>query len=252
MEIMEDAIAKLENYQGDLRDLYDKLSAQERAHFEKFESEAEIRYTKEWKLKNVEAMELMRSKTYCRTALLPAETRYNGLVFDKPAKRDWFDYRKGWQKWAVEAKPSRKMLLTRISKKKGDKCSVPLNIDDRDFFSAMQIHEGYQTITIPNDSEVNYYGKHKPKGIIMVCAQTCGQECKGSKLLGPDAIARPNQVHLKVNGQMVGHVTKVDNCFLLQQQDGSLHWPSQDGRYTIEADVMGWKKELRFTSFIVW
>jgi hypothetical protein len=252
MEVMEDAIAKLENYHGNLRDLYDKLTLEEHDNFLKFESEAQIRYKKEWKLKDVDALQLMRDETYCRTALLPSESRYHGLPFNKESNRGWFDYRKGWQDWAVRHNPSREMTLTRISRLKGDKCDAPLFIDDRDFFSAYQQYDGYQRIIVPNDAEVAYYGQHKPKGLIMVCAQTCGSECGGSKLLGPDAIARPGQVDLKVNDQPVGSVIQMDNCYLLVQNDGNLYWPSGDGRYKIEADVKGWKKELRFTSFIVW
>ena len=235
------------------REELDRMEGKELENMMKFEDEAQIYYHHAWTLDDVDAMQLMRDHTYCHTALLPAQTRYLGHVFNKKMQGDWFSYNKGTQiRWAEQDKKS-KMPLTYIPRDRTDKCEAPLNIDSRDFFLASHAYHGYQRIVIPNDLEIQAYGDNLVSGIIMVCASACSFECHGSPLLSPDSIDKGNKSSFRVNGQNVTAVVRMDNCFLLQQEGGSLYWRSNsEGRYEIEVHTLATGKQFRFTSFIVW
>ena len=251
---MEDAIYDLEYKDGeDLRGLLDKLTKEEYTNFQTFEQGARIKYEHAWTINEVNAMQLMRDQTYCHTALLPAQTRYLGHVFNDNSYDDWFSYNKGLSyKYAVSQVKS-KMPLTYIPRDRRDKCEAPLNIDSRDFFLASHAFHGYQRVVIPNKAEVEYYGDHPTSGIIMVCAAACSFECAGSPLLSPDSIDRGNKSAFRVNGQNVTTVVRMDNCFLLQKEDQSLMWqPNSKGKFEIEVHTLAKNKQFRFTSFIVW
>ena len=253
MEIMDDALFDLSTSPLSFRDQMDKMTDKEIQNQQMFEVEAKIFYKHEWKLKDVDAMQLMRDHTYCHTALLPAQTRYLGHVYNRRTYDDWFSYNKGTQlRFALQSK-NRRMPLSYIPRLRDDKCEAPLNIDSRDFFLSSHSHHGYQKVVIPNDIEIEYYGKEMVSGIVMVCAASCTSECHGTPLLSPDSIDKGNKSEFRVNGEQVKTVVRMDNCFLLQQENGSLYWRSNgQGKYEIEVHTLAPNKQFRFTSFIIW
>lgn len=255
MEIMEDALYDLSETLSvaSFREELDRMEKKEVENQMKFEEEAKIWYNHAWDLEDVDAMQLMRDHTYCHTALLPAQTRYLGHVYDKQTNDGWFSYNKGTSLRFAQEGAKAKMPLTYIPRDRTDKCEAPLNIDSRDFFLASHAYHGFQRVVIPNDAEVKAYGSYMVSGIIMVCASACSFECHGSPLLSPDSIDKGNKSAFRVNGEDVGTVVRMDNCFLLQQENGSLYWrANSEGRYEIEVHTLAKGKEFRFNSFIVW
>lgn len=256
MEIMEDALYDLGSTLETvtLREELDRLEAKEVENLMKFESEAKIWYNHAWELEDVEAMQLMRDQTYCHTALLPAQTRYLGHVFNKETNDGWFSFNKGTSlRFADGDGAKAKMPLTYIPRDRKDKCEAPLNLDSRDFFLASHAYHGYQRVVIPNDAEKKAYGDYMVSGIIMVCASACSFECHGSPLLSPDSIDKGNKSAFRVNGEDVETVVRMDNCFLLKQKEGGLYWrANSEGRYEIEVHTLAPGKQFRFNSFVVW
>eukprot|EP00977_Amphora_coffeiformis_P003296 scaffold609_cov170-Amphora_coffeaeformis.AAC.50 len=250
---MEDALHEISQEQGDLRALLDKLGWEEISNFNQFEADANIKYKDQWSIKEVDARQLMRDQTYCRTALLPAQTRYHGTVFGQEKNYDWFSYKKGIARYYANKMFKRTMFLSYLPKDKRDKCEVPTYIDSKDFFLAAHAFHGFQRVVIPNDAEIKAYGKIPTSGVIMVCAQSCSFECHGTPLLSPDSIDRGNKSKFRVNGEDVATVKRLDNCFIFERQDGSYSWPPNgSGKYVIEVHTLAKFKEFRFTSFIIW
>ena len=253
MEIMQDALHEISQEQGDLGALLDKLVLEEISNFNAFEADATIKYRSQWSVSEVDALQLMRDQTYCRTALLPAQTRYHGTVFNLEKNYDWFSYKKGIVRRFANDQIKKAMVLSYFPKDKRDKCEVPTYIDSKDFFLAAHAFHGYQRVVIPNDAEIKAFGKVTTSGVIMVCAQSCSFECHGTPLLSPDSIDRGNKSKFRVNGEDVATVKRMDNCFILEREDGSYSWPAdQNGKCSIEVHTLAKNKEFRFTSFIIW
>jgi hypothetical protein len=125
-------------------------------------------------------------------------------------------------------------------------------VDAKDFFLAHGRHGDWQSITIPNDAEMNYYGEHAPKGMIAICVTACSSECAGNKQLGLDAITK-KEADFMVNGEMVDSLIPFEDCFILVRQGGSVHWPDNGTqRYDLSVRVNTFGKWIEFNSFILW
>lgn len=253
MEVLDDAILELQaEAEGDLIAILERLEAEEYSAYNFFLSTAELKFADMWSIDSMSAFQLYRDPTYCHTALLPAQTRYLGYVSEEERYDDWFKHYKGFPLDKAMKFPRLDMHLAYEPLRRENKCEIPLSIDSKDFFLAADTYKDSQRVIIPNDAEVRAYGQYSTAGIIMVCAQACSFECAGSPLLNPDA-ANKGRAEFRVNGEDVASVLKFDNCYLLQREDGELHWPPNSAqRYEIEARSLIPGKQFRFSSFIVW
>lgn len=256
MEVMTDALDELIHDERDYRQIFQQLETEAEDDFHYFEKHADLKYDIKWSLDEATAMQFYRDPTYCRTALLPAQSRFLGHVFDRERYDDFYSYMKGNAFKVLRTKPKEALRLayqprTREQKQRCNDTSVLLNIDATNFFLATDRYDGYQKITVPNDAEIDYYGMHQSSGLIVACAAACGSECAGLPQLSIDHVNK-KAANMRVNGLEVESVEKFDNCFILKQAGGGLYWPSNhEFKYEIEVEITSKNKHIEFTSFIV-
>lgn len=146
-------------------------------------------------LEDVKLDDLHRKQCFCHTGRLPAEIRFQGFLtenfthttttiinqtYEKAFSRDKdiFPVEKPNPKSGltgeafIDPRPGRadKMVLN-WNDKEHQVCEEHLNLDFKDTFLVSSI-EGWRGITVPNDSELEYYKEWDPKnaiGYILVC-----------------------------------------------------------------------------------
>ena len=245
MEIMEDALHELKVDPGGYVEIFQRLETDEAEEYRLFEEQADLRYEMRWSIEDVTAMQFYRDPTICRTARLPAQTRYLGHVFDQERYDTWFAYKKGASFKTLQNDPKSVMKLgfQPLGREEKLLCNETLHIDSKDFFLADGRFKGYQKIIVPNEAEQNAYDYHQNSGIIAMCAQACSFECAGSNVLSVDHV-HTDKVNMRVNGVQVGSVERFDNCFLLRKESGQLHWESNhENKYEIEGPYHLTKQE---------
>jgi hypothetical protein len=185
----------------------------------------------------VHAKLLLRNKALCKTALLPSQTRYLGILTESDKKGELHGYDTGIE--SIEAAQNhpvhRDFVLTYIQATRLV-CDVDLEHDHRDFFLATA-DSGWTSLRFPNDAELEEFAPHGfyPAGLIVICLTYCSflgcqetTECREKAL-------RQGTLKLEINGEAVVALAKFDQCHLAKTSKGFLIPPNAAGRYELRA-----------------
>ena len=124
----------------------------------------------------LKANPLFRNKAICHTALLPAESRYLGILTESE-KKGFHGYDTGLpvedvKKREPDASDENMPLVYEPGERQN--CEVELNQDYKDYWLVTE-KDGWKSITVPNDAEMKAYAKDgfHPTGIVMLCLMKC-------------------------------------------------------------------------------
>ena len=197
-----------------------------------------------------------RGRAICHTALLPAETRFKGILTETKTHVGFKHYTKGISKEEADKNESEGDMRIVIEKdERQDWCPVTLKMDFKDcFYTNSQDHT--TSLTFPNEREVEEYGEgFEPKGILIVCFVLCDWgECPDGELQYEEF--KKNQFKLTVNDQMVTELVPLDLCAIMKNKDG-YNWEADDnGQYEVKASVKNTRDDdtpsyIRITSLIL-
>jgi hypothetical protein len=204
--------------------------------------------------------ELYRRRSFCHTALLPAEIRFNGLLTQSP-KAGLTSYDTGIPQPKPEDTPpevdSGEMRLAFDPNERQNDCPYTLIIDYKDFFFLSSV-EGWKTLSLPNDDEAKYYNVDTSEilGLIIICLIGCDWgKCKDGDLRN-DFDKGP--LTMLVNDAKVVEYTKIGICWALKGEGAFPYkWaPNAAGKYEIKARLdypanSGPFSFVRFSSFII-
>ena len=131
-------------------------------------------------------------------------------------------------------------------------CEVPLNQDYKDYYIVTP--GDWQSLTIPNDREANYYGTGEPyKGLVMVTMPGCdwGQCPTGD--IREDGYAS-GTLEMEINGVRVTSATVAWGSHFLRHGEGEVYFPANEqGRFEIRVKVNGEPTVFtRFSAFTIW
>jgi hypothetical protein len=126
--------------------------------------------------------------------------------------------------------------------------------DWKDFYLVKGVDE-WQTMTIPNDRELQAYRPDVSErpflGIIGICLETCPWgKCPGGDVR-EDGV-ETGKVVFQVNGVAATNVTKFGPCLFPHHGDSPYWKPNDNGRFTVEAKVTDYGDYIRISTFVLW
>ncbi|GKZ01025.1 hypothetical protein MPSEU_001053900 [Mayamaea pseudoterrestris] len=199
---------------------------------------------------------VVRKRPWCRTARLPAQSRYLGIMTERADKMtSYIDYDVGMQvDEARNTSDSDGIMRLVFEESHGARdCVVPLNQDFKDYY-LISSTDGWQSITFPNDRELKYYDNGEPrKGLVMIALASCGWRCPEGDVR-EDGFAT-GAIEMEINGLKVTNTTTASAAtFLKHGADGGNAYfpPSSQGRYEIRARVSGDGAYMRLSTIVVW
>eukprot|EP00547_Thalassionema_nitzschioides_P000376 CAMPEP_0194201676 /NCGR_PEP_ID=MMETSP0156-20130528/1891_1 /TAXON_ID=33649 /ORGANISM="Thalassionema nitzschioides, Strain L26-B" /LENGTH=686 /DNA_ID=CAMNT_0038926943 /DNA_START=13 /DNA_END=2073 /DNA_ORIENTATION=- len=260
VETMIEALKDLVETHGSVepKELYNKLKAEEDSEYSKYvASEVPDDYpdfvSEELFKEGLKTNVFFRNKAICKTTLLPAQSRYLGLLTESEMKGEINGYDVGFDKdEAMKVPPidsKDKGSLTLVYEKNArQQCDVDLNIDYKDYFFASDRY-GWASIKFPNDAEMEAYAPSgfNPDGVIMICLL----KCDWGKCPPGDASIdsfKEGKWRMELNGNPVIDMVKVDQCSVLKTEDGFKNKPGKDGRYELRVQID--KQEDSLVNFV--
>jgi hypothetical protein len=126
--------------------------------------------------------------------------------------------------------------------------------DWKDFYLVKGVDE-WQTMTIPNDRELQAYRPDVSErpflGLLALCLETCdwGKCPEGD--VREDGI-QTGMVAFRINGVDATNATKFGPCIFPQHGDSPYWTPNENGRFTVETKVATGTDFIRFSSFVLW
>ena len=185
VQISEIVIEILREWQGNDEEdpfaLYERLQKEEDEEYKKFYATTvpdvvEGMAPETFVTDGLKSNDLFRKKSICHTGLLPAESRFLGILTESD-KKGFTSYDTGITVDEAKEKASpdtgAEMPLVYEPSTRQD-CEVLLNADHKDFWFVTD-KDDWKSITVPNDSELSEYAKDgfDPAGIVMVCLMKC-------------------------------------------------------------------------------
>lgn len=204
-----------EDTNGLLKRLLKKFDELNQAEHEDYENLLKADFPKAWEqnhipgwfgdrtthLEDVKLDVLFREPCFCHTGRLPADIRFQGFLTENfthttttiidqtyemsySRNNDIFPVEKPNPKSGqtaqafVDSRPERAdQMVLNWDDKEHQECEEHLNLDFKDTFLVSSI-EGWRGVTVPNDSELEYYKEWDPKhaiGYILVCLGKSGK-----------------------------------------------------------------------------
>lgn len=250
---MDDALADLENADvSDPLSRYNELKSEEEKDYQ---SVPESRVAEHNLMKDKNELNqdfdmdyIFNNRAYCHTALLPAETRYLGLLTETN-QTGFFSYDVGISRKTAEREASNGTLM-RLTYDPNERqpCSLLLQVDYKDFFFLTEL-EGTKKLVLPNKAEWDVYQK-PTKGLIGFSNVGCdwGRCQKGeSRETGLEL----GEWEMIVNGVRATNYTKLANVNFVRHTDGWYFPPNSAGQFEIEIRIKAVGMFLRFSSFII-
>lgn len=224
---------------------------------------------------------LARTASFCRTALLPAQSRYDGIVTGSGNKKAYYEkFDTGTSKKEILARPVNTSGVTKetysiphplplafdADLRNLSSCEdVLLKIDYKDFF-LIQGGIGWVSTVLPTTAEIEAYAlkpmrnQHR-EGIIILCVSICdrrhGPHCLRDRV-DLNAIVSTNitmepLMQMEVDGKPVIQVTQIGNCYLLRGGMNSYKWGpgNESGQYELKFNIPNISKHLHISSIIV-
>lgn len=270
IEVLREALEQLGSLSAKEReDLYLTLDAEEEADYqhilsspipEVMQKEVKTFYNSSI-ITDVSTETLYRNRSFCHTALLPAEMRYRGLLTETN-ERGFFTYDRGVAnhdltllekdtKMGVNNTKHPGQAILSYTETQRQECEDYLNLDYKDYFHISSF-EGWRSLTLPNDAEEAYYNvdTSQHKGILIACVSTPEWFTKDPENLRGEF--NPSVVQMEVNGEEVVEYSKLDTCHMLKNENDH-HWkPNDNGKYIIRIRVNHQElKFIQFSSFIL-
>lgn len=251
MELLDDALQELATGEPfDARALLAELVAEEDSDYDLFAqsavSESSLAIVPPDQEEDLDASILFQKRGICHTALLPAETRFQGILTESSGLE------MGLSRSAADSSINEGEML-RLVYDSADRqnCSVPLNQDFKDYWY-LRHAEGPKKMVLPNDAELAAYGNGEPlQGLVAFCLGHCSWgRCRPDDVR-EDGIEEGEAV-IQVNGVQATNVTKVQSCAFLRHARGH-YWPlNSDGRLELTVEVAKEGSSMRFGTFLVW
>jgi len=228
-----------------------------------------------------------KSRSFCHTALLPADIRYRNILTDHIALSTidnrisngyQLDYDMGTSEDSIKQQLARNRLKDTsngnvqlvYALKQRQKCSIPLNIDHKDQFEIHQ-EEGLVSMQIPNNAEKSFYfindgqnnRNNEPlKGIIMLCLVRCDWgKCPRGNINNEDIAPLPTEenpvnhkelLQIEINGVPVSSYSYVGGCHALKSEKIGYKWSTnQLNQYDIQIRILKAKSYLRISSIAI-
>jgi len=206
---------------------------------------------------NINLRELYKRRSFCHTALLPAEIRYQGLLTQNHGST--FSYDTGIpQPQSTDASNGNHdggdttMRLAYDPKQRVKNCTYNVGIDYKDFFYLDSV-EGWRSLTIPNDDETKNYNFDTSQmlGMVIICLSGCEWNQCGNGDLRDEFDKGP--LKMQVNGIAATEFTKLGNCWALKNNGTIYKWaPNAQGKFEIRARLDAAEYSfVRFSSFIL-
>jgi len=196
---------------------------------------------------------LYRRNAICHTALLPSQTRYDGILTQKKPKGD---SKNNYDHGVSDMFAHPNGILPLVYNNDNYRLCDAMQKDFKDYFFVTS-KDGWLETTVPNMAEIAAYGKNlKLEGYIMVCLRRCPLGRCPDDAAGLDSIKRNDGIVLiKVDGKPVTGVIKLDNCYLLEGETGP-RWETgvlgTNRQYDIEFFVNEFsEKWLKISSIIL-
>ena len=208
----------------------------------------------------------------CRTALLPSEARYLGITTNTDKVGPIANLGEELFDTGVTREAARQPNASSVTTASGDvisemilvyqegkdervECNATIKPDYKDYFFASPEH-GWQSVTLPNDKEVEEYGwdPKKVKGLIAALQPVCDwHKCDQHETRLDEGAFEENIIEMTVNDKQVVGFEEVENqgTFLIAE-DGFFFDPDENGKFTISAHVLNEEKFLRFSSFVIY
>jgi len=251
------------------------LKREDQARFHENAEETNIFEPENKFLKYPEFNHFQRSRGWCRTALLPSQARYDGVVTENNSTVTYLhggrtDYKDEGETITKLSDPEPENDETQIHLAYNIKLNRNIcehaEIDFKDTFFVRAADKWMQT-TVPNDSELAYFDKiDDPKGIIALCSLVMDwnrypkdyvtiEEMVGLK---EDAISDVDgDWGIIVNGKRANNLTSLDKenrCYALKHNFGEEghYFPKADnGRYKVQFRVPRNDGNFYFSSIMV-
>lgn len=210
---------------------------------------------------------LHRSKSICRTALLPNQSRYDGVVTRSGVVADYMfggKYRYSDEGFNFSQLPgpqsgnSSEIMLV-YNHKNNRKICDHAEIDFKDFFY-VRSSDNWTSTTFPHDAELGYFHREKQlHGVIILCTLIFDwRKFPNDYVRLPEMVTEDPDFGLYINGVKVTHVFHIadERCYILKHKDGVEGYyfpnnPSQPEQYDIKLRVPRQNANIYLTSMIV-
>jgi hypothetical protein len=200
-----------------------------------------------------------RSRAICKTTLLPAETRYLGVLTENRQKDETLEYDHGEDVEVIKQNLTQgeeiRIMPLAYEPNLRQSCSIELNRDFKDYYYVAQQKMGWTILTFPNDREIEEYAARNfhPLGIVVLCFFKCDW---GKCPHGEVSIETFNvDWRMELNDQPITSLTRLDQCFVVKsEKNGYFHPQNEDGRYDLRVWIEPGKTILRYarlTSIII-
>ena len=255
-ETLLDALKTVSQVTGDPRMVYAKLKEEEDAEYEQYfnstvPDQTEGLISAEQVAGGMKSQYFFRSKAVCKTALLPAQTRYLGVLTESSEKGEVHGYFPGLERDRATSNPPTQKDMDSMSlvyeESARQQCPIDLNIDYKDYFYSTQ-DWGWASLKFPNDAETETYASDgfNPIGVVVVCFNKCDWgRC-------PPGEVRVESFNtdwkMEINGDSISELSQIDQCFMVKTGNGYYHKPNSDGRYELRVWVA--KSDSEQTRFV--
>lgn len=207
--------------------------------------------------KEVNRTLIFKEPVMCHTGLLPAKTRYLGILTEmKNSSFDHFDQGITLQQAESGSVDFDKTLMPLVQEKPNSRaqletCGTTVDIDTKNYFYVPH-QEMESKLILPNKLEAQVYlnGIAPLKGIVIMCLSACawGKCEKGD--MREDDFASGNAT-MTVNGDRVSNYTKAEGCLFLRSERGYFWTPNDQGQYEIAVKVHLPKSYVRISAIIL-
>jgi hypothetical protein len=261
VEVLQDAIQALQqtkvlNKEVSLQNIESELAklrqAQDEAHLAFHDSDwipetPPFNFT-QWS--DVDPTWLLKGVSLCRTAKLPSQIRYKGILTGR-TRWDRF-FREGTERQAIMSTPLNSsndaLRLSYDERHRQTSCNSTVNIDYMDFFYIINNKnkgDDWFRVTLPSDAEVSEYGSRVYTGLLVICPYECQRYGKEGGCLGDEILMNEwwMVVDFQVNGLSATSVEELaSQCVILRHERGHV-FPSNNnnnsmlGKYEIKMRI---------------
>jgi hypothetical protein len=204
--------------------------------------------------------DFVRGDNYCHTARLPAEIRHLGILTETTAQIGFYTYDKGISLNEMKSLVSSTSILTNsqlqliCGEDDRQECPIPLNMDHKDYFF-IAANVGWQSLTVPNQSERNMYGIKVLKGYVAICFALCDWGKCPEDVLDRTALTETKWFQIRINQVSVSDMFSFQECGILRHADGYKFPVNTDSTMNVEARIVtpnNVSSYIRLGSLIVW
>lgn len=257
VDLLLDALKELDTMKepSDRKDMLAQLQRDEDADYDRFFSSSvpDLDFVKGLWNENIDEDHavLFRSPAMCHTALLPAESRYKGILNNEMNNSSFENFDVGIERAEAGKRSDANTSAMQLVHKNTKQCPSQVAIDSKDYFF-VTYRSGEASLTVPNKAEKDIYvvDGHEFHGLILVCFFRRHWERYPAGYLGPEAVNN-GDVTMWVNGNRVTEMSDVDDCSLLRGDNGYVWNANDQGEYVLTAQLNETYGFMQITSVIL-